>query len=524
MPRAIRSALNHLCLPATGALILVGWSGTALAEELTFVAAGDTAPVAQVELIGSSRLGCGEGVPLWTATNGGTQCAFDTAVRGLRMNASDRIGSATIEAYATVARTTSGAFSPDTLLIAPDHRSNEATDFMMVGVKSSAFDNRLKLTAEFARTQRVVDELIDRQAFLPNRTSDSGTSAFLRFDATLADRPGLKWSLAGEYRSVSDDYAVGRSPELLRHFAMPGTRLAISTKARVGTFGLSGAMEQLRTPFGSSTSRKVGVDLDGLSLRLVSREASAAPPAGSTLLDSRTRSSGAYLDIDPAMVASSLLPELGELPALMPTTISLSYKSSETKSRYEGFTDRYEKSSFGVDGTWDTRIGETSLSYWRDRRIGLADSGRSWTSETFQLSHSLAWGNWRIGMDASVVRIRGEGSSGYDDRALSFGQSLAYSVPDGPQFRLELGQDRSAMRMHDDSYLSSDSYSSVTASLDLSRYLQKRFERPDLRLTLDYRKAVERSDSEMSLYDELVERWIDGSRREGLLMSFGMKL
>ena len=44
---------------------------------------------------------------------------------------------------------------------------------MMVGVKSSAFDNRLKLTAEFARTQRVVEQLGEadsaRRNILTNR-------------------------------------------------------------------------------------------------------------------------------------------------------------------------------------------------------------------------------------------------------------------------------------------------------------------------------------------------------------------
>jgi hypothetical protein len=72
--------------------------------------------------------------------------------------------------------------------------------------------------------------------------------------------------------------------------------------------------------------------------------------------------------------------------------------------------------------------------------------------------------------------------------------------------------------------VSADSYSSITASLDLSKYLQKRFERDDLRLTFDYRKTVDSSEAEFSLYDELVDRWIDSDRREGFLMSFGMKL
>ena len=42
--------------------------------------------------------------------------------------------------------------------------------------------------------------------------------------------------------------------------------------------------------------------------------------------------------------------------------------------------------------------------------------------------------------------------------------------------------------------------------------------------TLDYRKSLARSDMEMSLFDEMIERWVERDRREGFLMSFGMKL
>jgi hypothetical protein len=224
------------------------------------------------------------------------------------------------------------------------------------------------------------------------------------------------------------------------------------------------------------------------------------------------------------MLAMSLLPGLGELPFLVPSMVSLSFQSGETESRTVSSTERYDRSSFGVDGTWETPIGETMLSYWRDSRTELTSGAQSRSSETMQVSHFVRRGNWRFGLDASLVSGSGEGSSGYHERGWSFGQSIAYSAPNGPEFRLALGQDRDVMRMRDDSFASTDNYSRITASLDLSRYLQKRFERPDLRLTVDYRKALERSDSEMDLYDEMVERWVDGYRREGFLMSFGMKL
>ena len=478
----------------------------------------------KIELLGSSRLGCGQGAAMWTASSSGTQCAFDSAARGARITARHDMGASSLEAYATVVHATTGALTPDQLLAAPEGRFAEATDFVLVGVKGSAFGDRLKLTSEFARTTRTVDDLVGRDWFLPDRTHDGGTSALLRLDAKLVRSPRFSWSLTGEYRSVSEEYSVGRTAGLARYFAMPGTRLALSTAAKLGAVRLTAGLEQRGTPHGDSTTRKAGVDLDGVSLRLVSRDTSLAPREGSAVIDSRSRSDSAFLNLDLAMLTSSLLPTLGELPFIVPATVSLSLRSGDTDSRTEASRQRYNRSSLGIDGSWETPIGETSLGYWRDRRIGLTADTPTRSTEMVQVSHMVRRGNWRFGLDAALTRSSGDGGNGYDDRSWSFGQSIAYSAPNGPELRLQLGQDRGVMRMADDSYASSDSYSRISASLDLSRYLQKRFERDDLKLTLDYRRAFARSDSELNLTDELVERWIDGYRREGLLVSFGMKL
>ena len=479
---------------------------------------------AEVELFDSSRLGCGQGLAPWAPAAASQQCAFDTATRGASMVARYELGSGSIETYSTAARSVIGAFTPERLLQSPRQRASEVTDFFLVGAKASGLNGRLKLTAEFARTDSVVDALLERDWALANSSSRSGSSALLRVDATLADRPGVKWSLSGEYRAVSDEFSVGRSAMLLRHYAMPGSRLALSTKARIGRLGLNAGVDQLNTSFVRSLSSKAGVDYDGASLRFVTRVSSASGLPGTSLVDSQTRTQGAYLDVDTETVAVWLAPGIDRLPFFIPANVSLSFRTGETESRYQATTERYGRSSQGVDVSWETPVGETSLSYWRDTRTAFSSGTRSGSTETYQLYHAVRRGHWRFGFDASLSRSRYDGSGSYSDRSLSFGQSIAYSARNGPEFRLHLGQDRSAMRMLDDSYVSDDRYSQITASLDLSRYLQTRFERSDLRLTLDYRKMVDRTDGEFMLGEEIIDRWIDADRREGLLISFGMKL
>ena len=505
------------------AAIAVSWTGTAWAQGI--VGSAELQDIsAKVELIDNSRLGCGERTPLWSVSTGGSQCAFDTATRGMRLSAQHDFERGSIEAYATVARATSGAFTPDRLLVDPQYRENETTSFALAGIKGSLLDDRLKLTAEFSRTGRVVDELLVRDWALADRLTRGGSSALLRADATLLSRPGLKWSVTGEYRSASTNFSVGRSFDLMRHAVLPGTRLALSTKASVGPVGLKAGIEQVQSPFGSSAVRKAGVDFQGIALNVRSRESSAAPIEGSTLLNNRTRNRMIALDVDSVALAAWLLPNIDELPWLVPTNVSVSLASGETENRYQASAERYARSSLGFDGIWESPIGETSLSYWRDTRNWLSDDARYRLSESIYADHSIRFGNWRFGLDVSLSRTRSDGSDDYTDRSLSFGQSIAYSAKDGPELRISLGQDRGRMQTGSQSYVLDDRYSSITASLDLSKYLQKRFERDDLRMTVDYRKSVDRSESEFSYYEELMDRWIDSDRREGFLMSFGMEL
>ena len=516
-PSGIRILLNSA---AIGSMAIAA-SGAARAADVPFVPIEQQAAPAKIELIENSRLGCVPTIAA-AATTASIQCAFDEATRGAQIAAKQDWDKGSIEAYATVAHATAGALTPDRLLVSRQYRSTESTDFVLAGLKGSAFDGRLKFTTEVASTKRVVDDLI-RRDWLADDT-DSGTSAMARVEAKLVSKPRFKWSVTAEMRSTSDDYAVGGFETLARYAVMPGTRLAISSKALVGQLVLSAGLEQLRTPYGQSASRKAGLDFHGVSLRVVSRDSSAEPFEGSTLIDSSTRTTSAYVDLDSNMMATSLLPEVGDLPFLVPSMVSFSYRSGETENRFTTFDERFGRSSLGIDGTWETPIGETILSYWHDSRTGLTTGAQSRSSETMQASHFIRYGNWRFGLDASLTRGTGDGSSGYGERSWSFGQSVSYTRPNGPEFRLSLGQDRDLLRMSDASFASSDSYSRITASLDLSRYLQKRFERSDLHLTLDYRKSLSRSDMEMNLFDEMVERWVEGDRREGFLMSFGMKL
>src|SRR5687767_6337849 len=137
-------SLRSKILPAT--VIAAGWASVAPAQN--FVGTAEQADVSvKVELIENSRLGCGERTTMTVAS--GSQCAFDNAARGARFSARHELSSASLEAYGAVGSSIIGAFAPEQLLLAPQHRARESTNFFMLGVKGSALEGRLKVSAEF---------------------------------------------------------------------------------------------------------------------------------------------------------------------------------------------------------------------------------------------------------------------------------------------------------------------------------------------------------------------------------------
>ena len=181
------------------------------------------------------------------------------------------------------------------------------------------------------------------------------------------------------------------------------------------------------------------------------------------------------------------------------------------------------RKSWSISAGWESRLGETQLDYSQDRRIGLSAALGSREESTFQLSHMVRWHGWRAGIDGTVTRSTSSKTSGYGATSYSAGSTLAYQVTDGPEFTLQLGRDHDRMTLNDRSYLSANDGTRLTASLDLTAWLNHRFARKDLRFRFEFRKLLEaqqeeRLDPEQQLFDRLYDR----RDRDVVQVSFGM--
>ncbi|MEO5578328.1 MAG: hypothetical protein ABIR25_04670 [Sphingomicrobium sp.] len=399
----------------------------------------------------------------------------------------------------------------DTRRLGNDHR------VMIAGMTARLLDDRLTLT-----TQMGLSDFSDRSSGRVEQRA--GSAHMVRLEAKLADNERLRWSVAGEMSDVSDDFFIGQAFADGASLALPGRRLALSSTLNWQRARFTAAIDDYQSRFGTFASGRVGVSRNGLTLSVRTMHGEFGAGEGSSQYLSRTDSNSATLEFDLATMAPALAMDESLPAALLPRYAMIALRRGSSESRFAGSAERFERQGIELNATWETPIGETTLGYWRDRRVGAtADLGRR-DEQMVQMAHMVRLGGWRFGVDATVAANRSTRGSGLDDRNVAFGGSIAYQSRNGPRLMVQLSQDRGRMESDDLSFLTARRGQQASASLDLTNYLRQRFERDDLRLKIDYRKQLDRSTTAVSAYQQLVDRWSDGFSGEGLLVSFGMKL
>ena len=452
-----------------------------------------------------------EGVTL--SESDGPQCVSDDGGTALGFKTSQVTPLGTIETSATIASQASNALTPERLIASDTRRLGDSSRVMIAGMKARLLDDRVTLTTRFGWS-----DFVNRS---DGRSESRGGSArMIRVDAKLVDSPALRWSVAGEMSDVSDNFFIGQAVSEGAQLALPGRRLALSSSLNWQRFRLTAGFDDYNSQFGAFATSRLGMSRGGVSLSLKSGSGRLGVAFGT----GRTESRSATLEFDLSTIAPALAMDERLPAALLPKYLLLSWRGGSSETGLIAAPERFDRQGVELYGTWETPLGETGLGYWRDRRFGAtAELGRR-NEQVVQLSHMVRRGNWRFGIDAMIARNSSTRGSGLTDRNLALGGSIAYEVQHGPRLMIQLSNDRGRMAEEDETFVTARRGQQISASLDLTDYLRRLFDRPDLRFKIDYRKQLDRSTTAVSAYQQLIDRWSDGSRGEGLLVSFGMKL
>ena len=447
-------------------------------------------------------------------------CPFTDLSTGLSI-------STTLGGFETHARFERGFTNPWTsqnLLTGTRGASGWHNTTALFGVSGKMLDGRVSVRSDQAWSTSWEAPWYAQPIPLQRRNRLNGRASWYGLDAALIRSGRVGWSISLDYSNVGDRYFIGQNRMLGTALALPGERLTLSSKLQLGETRLSLSNDRYRSTFGTATASRIGFSRNGVAVSLAARGFDTGLIAAYGPYASRSHALTGSLDVSVDEAASGLLVRLGQSP-LFPRSLSLSWRDGWIENSLPASNDRYLRKSWSLSASWESRFGETDIYYSQDRRIGVAAPLGSRADSSFQVAHMVRWSGWRAGLDATVTRSNSTSGTGYRSTSYSGGATLAYQLKNGPEFKLQVGRDLDRMALNDRSYLSANDGTRLTASLDLTAWLNHSFARKDLRLRFEFRQLLEAGredllDPEQQLFDRLYDR----RNRDVVQISFGMAL
>ena len=516
--------IRHAGLTAGLAWPLLFAAPAALAAEpatLSSAPAPLEPPSFSVEALDQDGAACGQSPAAGAGQNGFTRCLFDDVALGINLSLRGKTEFGSFESYAVFARSSEGPMAPWRQLTAPQRPGlGLESTVALAGANASLLDDRVKLTSALGWSEQWYASLTDTP-LAPMRRDAVGASAMLqRVELTLSERPGLRWSMSGEYAKVGEDFSapytllVGKT-----EFYLPGERMHLATALNLKRLRLTASLDDYSASFGASRSQRFSITYDGLSLAVSQRRSNVS----TEVLGPGRSSETAGYSINAEFDLASVTARHKGLTALLPTMLSLNLSSTRTDSLLGSGISSTQRDAWQLYGSWETPLGETSLGYQYQTKRYLTLSRPTSVDRFYQASHTVRWNGWRVGVDVTAMNRSAQGLRGFDDTSYSFSQSLAYSRLTGPEFSLRVGQEQSRMAFNDGSYATRQDSRRITLSLDLTAWLRKRLDRSDIHLRLDYRHRFEANTEEFEFIDDVLEQYRDRNRRQGILLTYGMR-
>jgi hypothetical protein len=394
---------------------------------------------------------------------------------------------------------------------------------LTIGLTDRLFGDRLTIGMDMAWSQdsttvRTADPEVSGAAFAQDRT---GSGRWHRIEGKIFDTPEFRWSVTGDYSLVEDGYFANHDGQPRAAIMAPGERWSASTSLKAFDVSLATSTERYAGLYGERESNRVKAAAAGLTVILNSKRTAFRSLQNPSLMQGQSEVTSATLEFVSGDVMPEFLAENEDLAALVPELASITWSQGYSESAFD--PTRRPQSSVEALVNWSGTLGDTMALYWREAKEPTGTLQAGSVSQFLDVSHTIRWGAWRIGVGGMLIDYASVASRGFEDATLSASLLLAYEVTGGTQFKFRLGHDRDQFSMIDDSFASRRSASDLTVSLDLSAYVRKQLARPEAHLTFDYRKKLDKAVETMSFSEWDFEHSAVQNDREGLLLSFGTK-
>ncbi len=392
-------------------------------------------------------------------------------------------------------------------------RLSQGLNFATVSAESAGFDaqalnGRLSFSTDIVKT---VDDSDTRDFRDPQlRERDRGmnladTSRRHRFSAKVIDTANLRLLVDGDFGETSEGFAAALNELPTGRLVLPGSWANLSSSIEFGE-------ARVKVDYQDYVTNREALKRQGFTLAYASSALSVYRKEG---MEFNLTQGGqwlkrtAFTGINADVIVADVLPDavadaIDPIRPFLPTMISGGFERGDVvrAELLPGPRDRVSTANGAM--MWDTRLGETTASFW-ERRVDTdiiqpgSEDGKiplSRSRDRFvDISHKVRRGNWQFGAGLSMIEtddtIAGIRTA---QSEVAPHVSIAYAPENGPKIELRYGAADAQSQIIDDNLAARAKTKQLQLSVDVSSFAQEELGKPDAKLKLEYRYDLNGSD------------------------------
>lgn len=349
----------------------------------------------------------------------------------------------------------------------------------------------------------------------------SGLSQSHSIKAKLLDDGANSLTLDAKLDRADQDFRYLRGSSLDRLLLASDNSTSVRAVLKLQGTKLDASLRSNATFLSDSHTRKLKLSRGGIGVEYSRRDAvTVADQAIGNRASSSTRDRyGITLDL--YGIAPTLAFSDSGAAQFLPKQVGIALEKRGTLRELATELQRDRKTAIELTGLWQTGLGTTILNQRSEKGTSTTARAEMSSNQLFA-SHIVTIGNWDIGAD--ILRFSNSTAQGQRESTSLYSASLGYRAKSGPRVQIDIGQEAMNFGGSDSEFTFADKSFQIGLELDMTPVLRRKLERDDIYLTAAFRINLNRSDYELRLFDEVLDRETDAYNRQGLMLTFGMNL
>ncbi|NOT40180.1 MAG: hypothetical protein HOP13_06785 [Alphaproteobacteria bacterium] len=376
------------------------------------------------------------------------------------------------------------------------------------GFDAQLFNGRLSFSTDIVKTVDEGDTRDFRDPQLRERDRSTGlndTSRRHRFSARVIDSENLKLLVDGDFGETSEGFSTALNELPTGRLVLPGSWSNLSSSIEFGEARVKVDYQDYVTNREALKRQGVTLAYASSALQIYRKEGMEFSLTQGGQWLKRTSFTGINADV----IVADVLPDavadaIDPIRPLLPTVVSGGFERGDVirAELLPGPRDRVSTANAAL--TWDTRLGETTASFWERRvRTDIVSPGSNEDSlplarsrdRFIDVSHKVRRGNWQFGAGLSMIETDDEIAGVRNQQSeVAPHISVAYAPENGPRIELRYGAADAQSQIIDDNLAARAKTKQLQLSVDVSSFVQEELNRPDAKLKLEYRYDLNGSD------------------------------